>query len=84
MIYALWDIQTNNLVAEYDDLPAALDLVIRGIERNGLGDPDSHMLVAETAAGETRTIAHGQDLATLAYCDSAPNHRPSSALERPS
>lgn len=67
MIYALWDIETNNLVAEYDDLPAALALVFGGIERNGPGDTDSLMLMVETAAGEVQTIAHGQDLAKLAY-----------------
>ena len=67
MIYALWDIETNNLVAEYDDLPAALTLVVQGIERNGPGDTDSLMLVAETATGEARTITHGKDLVALAY-----------------
>lgn len=66
MIYALWDFETNNLVAEYDDMRSALDLVLRGIERNGPRDSDSLMLEAEDDQGEVQSIAHGNELAELA------------------
>jgi hypothetical protein len=66
MIYALWDIETNNLVAEYEDQRSALALVLRGIERNGPRDTDSLALEVEDQAGNVITIAYGQTLADLA------------------
>lgn len=66
MVYALWDIETHNLVAEYADLRDALALVRRGIERNGPQDTDSLSLEAEDADGAVHSIAHGQELAELA------------------
>lgn len=66
MVYALWDTETNNLVAEYRDLDQALTLVRRGIERNGPRDTDTLLLQAEDEHGKVRSIAHGQQLAELA------------------
>ncbi|MBA2521297.1 MAG: hypothetical protein H0V24_16695, partial [Chloroflexia bacterium] len=66
MIYALWDFETNNLVAEYDEMHEALALVLRGIERIGPDDTHSLSLEAEDEQGEVHVIAHGRDLATLA------------------
>jgi hypothetical protein len=66
MVHALWDIESNNLVAEYENLEEALALVLRGIERNGQQDTDSLALESEDNQGEVTLIAHGQELAALA------------------
>ncbi|MDQ3693344.1 MAG: hypothetical protein M3464_06930 [Chloroflexota bacterium] len=66
MIYTLWDFETHNLVAEYDEMHEALALVLRGIERNGPDDTTSLSLEAEDERGEIYVIARGRDLATLA------------------
>lgn len=67
MVYALWDIETNNLVAEYGNQRDALTLVLRGIERNGPHDTDTLSLDVEDESGHVTTIAYGQKLATLAH-----------------
>lgn len=66
MVYALWDIETNNLVAEYSTKRDALALVLQGIERNGPHDADALALDAEDEQGDVTTIASGQQLADLA------------------
>lgn len=75
MVFALWDMETNNLVAEYDNQRDALALVIHGIERNGPHDVDSLMLDLEDDLGRVTTIAHGAELAALAFNEFAPNRR---------
>lgn len=67
MVYALWDSETHNLVAEFDEIEAALALVRRGIERNGSADADALALDVEDDHGEVRLIAHGRQLADLAH-----------------
>lgn len=67
MVYALWDNETNNLVAEYRNQRDALALVLRGIERNGSHDADTLSLDIEDEAGHITTIAHGHELAVLAH-----------------
>lgn len=66
MVYALWDIETSNLVAEYGNRHDAIALVLRGIERNGPRDTDTLLLEVEDERGHVTTIASGQELATLA------------------
>ncbi len=66
MVYALWDIQTNNLVAEFGTVEDALALVQRGIQRNGAQDTEMLALEVEDDDGEVREVAHGQALAELA------------------
>ncbi len=66
MIYALWDIQTVNLVMEYDSELDALALVLEGIERNGPQDTDTLALDVEDDEGNVMSIAYGQALAELA------------------
>lgn len=69
MVYALWDIRTNNLVAEYETLDDALNLVLRGIERNGERDTETLALEIENEQGQVSTVATGQELAKLARQD---------------
>lgn len=66
MVYALWDIETNNLVAEYRELDEALSLVLRGIDRNGSVDTDTLALEVEDDHGDVTTLAQGRELANLA------------------
>ena len=66
MVYALWDTETNNLVAEYGDIEQALAVVLSGIERNGPGDTDTLLLQVEDERGAVQPIAAGQQLAQLA------------------
>ena len=80
MVYALWDTETNNLVAEYGDVDQAFALVRRGIERNGPEDTDALLLQAEDEHGEVRPIAHGQRLAELAYESSSSNAPPAESV----
>ena len=66
MVYARWDRETNNLVAEYDNRHDALALVLRGIERNGREDVASLVLNVKDDQGNVTTIASGEALAALA------------------
>lgn len=66
MVYALWDTETNNVVAEYGNQRDALALVLRGIERNGPHDTDTLSLDVEDESGHIITIAYGCELAALA------------------
>lgn len=66
MIYAIWDVETNNLVAEYESQREALALVLCGIQRNGPQDADVLTLEVENERGEVTTIASGQALVDLA------------------
>lgn len=67
MVHALWDSETNNLVAEFDEIKDALALIRRGIERNGQADTNTLALDVEDVHGEVRLIAHGRQLAVLAH-----------------
>lgn len=64
-IYALWEIQTHNLVDDFDNEHDALALVWENIEHN-LGLADTLALNVEDEAGNITPIAHGQALAELA------------------
>lgn len=57
MVYALWDIETNNLMPEYGNLRDALALVLHGIEGNGPHDADTLSLDLEDESGHITTIA---------------------------
>lgn len=66
MVFALWDTETNNLVAEYGSQRDALALVLRSIERNG-SHIDTLSLEVEDESGQVATAAYGQELAALAH-----------------
>jgi hypothetical protein len=72
MVYALWDTETNNLVAEYGSKREALAVVMQAIERNGVDDADSLTLESEDELGRVTIIAHGPALATMAMGEFAP------------
>lgn len=66
MLYTLWDMETNNLVAEREDRRYVLALVMQGIKKNGLHDTNVLSLDVEDDQGEVTTIAYGVELAELA------------------
>jgi hypothetical protein len=67
IIYALWDTETNNLVAEHGNQRDALALVLCGIERNGPHDTDILSPDVKDESGHVTTISHGHELAVLAH-----------------
>lgn len=73
MLYTLWDIETNNLVAEYEGRREALALVMLSIDRNGSRDADALSLDVEDEHGEVTTIASGAGLAELARRELSPS-----------
>jgi len=62
MIYALWDMQSNNLVAEYPDEKSALHVVLESLDRNGTAAAESLALDVEDEHGNIVPIAHGHTL----------------------
>ena len=60
MVYTLWDIETNNLVAERRE---ALAVVMQGIKQNGPHDTDALSLDVEDDQGQVTTVAYGAELA---------------------
>ena len=75
MVYTLWDISTNNLVAEYGSREEALSLVLQAIDRNGLDDVNSLSLDVEDDRGDVATIASGMKLVDLARTELLGAHR---------
>lgn len=66
MLYTLWDIETNNLVAEYGGRREVLSLVLRGVDSNGPHDADCLALDVEDEHGDVSTVASGAELVELA------------------
>ena len=64
--FALWDLDTGNLVGVYDSEPAALAVVRAAITAHGTACIDPLALVRETRRGRARTIAAGKALAQRA------------------
>lgn len=66
MIYELWDMETNNLMASYDDEQRALGAVCEALLRVGEMAVDNVALVQEDALGNSEFIASGPALADRA------------------
>lgn len=65
-IYAVWEIQSRNLVDDFDNEHDALSLVWENIKHNGPAIADTLSLNVEDEAGELHFVASGQELAELA------------------
>jgi len=63
--FALWDLETGNLVGAYDTEDAALTIVNRSITEHGRGSVAALALARETSRGVTN-IAQGDSLAERA------------------
>lgn len=66
MAYELWDVETANLVGDYDTEVAALAVVRRSIGVHGRGTVDALALAYEDSEGEAHPIAAGAALAERA------------------
>lgn len=64
--YALWEIQTINMIRDFDNERDALALVLRFIELNGPEVVDSLAFNVEDEDGDIHFIAQGQELAERA------------------
>ncbi|MGI8406643.1 MAG: hypothetical protein ACR2OE_18090 [Thermomicrobiales bacterium] len=70
MYYELWDMRSNNLVADFDNERDALLLVLEARERNGDCDTDTLSLDICDDDGDTREtqeVIYGQALARYAH-----------------
>lgn len=65
-IYVLWEIQTRNLVDDFDNEHDALALVWENFMRNGPAIAETLALNVEDETGEQHLIASGQELAERA------------------
>jgi hypothetical protein len=63
--YALWDLQSGNLVGAYDTTDDALRVVRRSIEQFGR-ESVVVLALARESAGRIRNVAQGEALADLA------------------
>ena len=63
--YALWDLETGNLVGAYDTEECALDVVRRSIAEHGR-ESITMLALAREAPGRVRNIAQGDALAKRA------------------
>lgn len=66
MIYELWDMETNNLMASYDEEERALDAVREALRRGGEESVIEVALVQEDNRGNSKFIASGSALAERA------------------
>ncbi len=73
-IYALWEIQTRNLVDDFDNEHDALVLVWENIKHNGPAIADTLALNVEDETGEIHFIASGRELAERARRELAAEH----------
>lgn len=72
--YALWEIQTANMVRDFDNERDALALVLRFIELNGPEIAETLALDVEDESGNIESIAHGQELAERARREFSHQH----------
>lgn len=66
MVYELWDMETNNLMASYDDEQRALKAVYDALLRGGERAVDGVALIQEDSLGNSSFIASGGALAERA------------------
>lgn len=66
MVYALWELRTNNLIRDFDHEHDALAATLRFIELNGPASVDYLSPTVEDDQDEGGLIAYGSDLAERA------------------
>lgn len=69
VLYTLWDMETSNLVGEFDERARALAVVREGLRRHGPDDAATLALDVEDEDGWVETIASGTGLAELALSE---------------
>lgn len=61
-VFALWDLETGNLVGAFDTEAAARAVAERALKDLGPGSVETLVLVYEDERGELTTVAEGLDL----------------------
>src|SRR5438067_2135007 len=74
VVYEIWEISSGNLIGTYTTEAEALTLVRDAVASHGMGYADTLALGREDAAGRSRVIASGRELAKRAQ-KSASGHR---------
>ncbi len=72
MTFELWDTESHNVVGEYESELAALKVVKNALKRRGRAFATTIALVCEDDDGQSRTVAMGMQLATLAESAAIP------------
>lgn len=72
MIYALWHIDSNNLVGDYRSQEEALRVVRNALELHGRDAIVRLALTVEDQTGDVSPLAHGQALVDLALGEEQP------------
>lgn len=66
MFYALWDLETGNLVQEFPTELAALAAIRAAVARHGRSYAETFAVLREDRHGRSRLIAEGAGLVDLA------------------
>ncbi len=65
-MYELWDVETGNVIAAYDDEASALNVVAHIAKTDGEAAVDCLALLRRTAGGQGQLVAEGCALAARA------------------
>jgi hypothetical protein len=66
MFYALWDLETGNLVQEFSTEHEALEAIHAAVARHGRSYAETFAVLREDGRGRSRLIAEGAGLVDLA------------------
>jgi hypothetical protein len=83
MTFALWDLETGNLVGAYDSVEAALAVVRRAIQTHGPAYVDPLALVRENSRGRSKVLAEGAALVEYAQQAAPPDTTSCAPASRP-
>ena len=67
MVFQLWELESANLIADYDSEEAALDLVRTAVRRHGRDYVLSWELAVAPEDGDAETLACGEELIQRAF-----------------
>lgn len=66
MFYALWDLETGNLVQEFPTELEVLEVIRAAVARHGRSYAETFAVLREDRRGRSRLIAEGSGLVDLA------------------
>jgi len=69
--YEIWDLESGNLVGDYDRLEDALNVVRKNVRSHGPSVLQGIALIAYDKRGEDRLVAQGEELYRLTLPPSA-------------
>lgn len=69
--YEIWDLESGNLVGDYDRLEEALDVVRKNVRKHGPSVLQGIALIEFDSSGADRLVAQGEELYRLILPPSA-------------